>query len=163
MKDKTEKFTQKELSDLKKELRSMYVTAITLYIMIFVLYQSLVYYKYNSFNVLSAELIWIGISVLTYKISLYFMKGIKTEVKQGLKIIKHFKIENKFSYLDRIDYLSPEYMRYIISAGGINYTVSEEKYNKAEIKDYLAVHKTAIREIKINTEIVKNENFDFIH
>ena len=80
-------------------------------------------------------------------------RKIKKEIELGEKIVEYKIIEEKYDHLDRQDRFSDAYKKYIIIAERERFVVTEEQYNKAEISNFLAVHKTPVREMILKTEI----------
>jgi len=118
--------------------------------------QALIYSRADSFEILKLEISVIsGTVILTYFLANYFTRELRTEIKDGRKIILYKLIEEKQDFMDRQDRFSPEVKKYVILAGGKKDLVTEEQYKKAEVSDYLVVHLTPKRELTIKTEILK--------
>lgn len=156
MNNKSGTFSDKELLDLKKELRSSYFTALTGFLIVMVIIHLLIYIRADSFEILKLEILVItGTVILTYFLTIYFTRELRSEIRDGRKIIVFKSIEEKYDFMDKQDRFSPEFKKYVILAGGQKFVVTEDQYEKAEVPDYLAVHMTPLRESIIKIEIVK--------
>lgn len=156
MDNKSDILTTEELLDLKKELRSSYLTALTGFLIVMTIIHSLIYIRSDNFEIPKLEIFIIIVTViLTYFLTKYFTRELRSEISDGRKMIVFKKIEDKSEFMDKQDRFSSEFKKYIIFADGQKYVVSEDLYKKAEISDYLAVHMTPLRELTIKTEILK--------
>ena len=156
MNNKSDILSDQELIYLKKELRLSYFTWMLAFLIFMFIIQLLIYAWTDSFEILKLEILVIsGTVILTYFLTNYFTRELRTEIRDGRKIIVFKLIEEKQDFMDRQDRFSPEVKKYVILAGGQKYVVTEEQYNKAEVSDYLVVHLTPIRELTIKTEILK--------
>jgi hypothetical protein len=156
MYNKSDILSDQELIYLKKELRLSYFTWILGFLILTLIIQALIYSRSDSFEILKLEISVIsGTVILTYFFANYFTRELRTEIKDGRKIILYKLIEEKQDFMDRQDRFSPEVRKYVILAGGKKYLVTEEQYKKAEVSDYLVVHLTPKRELTIKTEILK--------
>jgi hypothetical protein len=118
--------------------------------------QALIYSRTDSFELIKLEILVIASSVIvTYFVTTYFTRDLRSEIRDGQKIIIFKLIEEKYDFIDKQDRFSPDVKKYVILAGGQKYTVTKEQYKKAEVSDYLVVHNTPIRELTIKTEIYK--------
>jgi len=156
MNNKSDILSDQELIYLKKELRLSYLTWMLAFLIFMFIIQLLIYARTDSFEILKLEILVIsGTVILTYFLTNYFTRELRTEIRDGRKIIVFKLIEEKQDFMDRQDRFSPEVKKYLILAGGQKYVVTEEQYNKAEVSDYLVVHLTPIRELTIKSEILK--------
>lgn len=159
MNEKTEVLTTKELNDLKKQLSSNYFTGLVIFIMIYFLYHIIYLAGTGKWLIPRFEmLIFLGFLLFILSITYYLSKELKSEITSGLKIIVFKTIENKRTYMDKQDRLSFVKTIYVIIADNKKYLVSEELYKKAEISDFLLIHKTPIREEELKIEIEKKSH-----
>ncbi|MBP1677214.1 MAG: hypothetical protein H6Q20_1773 [Bacteroidetes bacterium] len=153
---KTELLTTEELNSLKKELRSNYFTGVTFFVMVYMLTHLLFFVNTEKWIIPRFELlVMFGILFTTLLLTFILSRQLRKEIENGTKIIEYKIIEDKHSYTDRQDRLSKEFIKYVIIASGKKFTVTEELYKKAEISDYLLLHKTTEREIELKLEIRK--------
>lgn len=123
--------------------------------MLFVLAHLLIFINTGSWIIPDYELLVdLGLILIMYALTKYLTKDLKKEIELGNKIVENKLIENKIEYLDKQDRFSSEYTKYEIVAEGDKFIVNKDEYQKAEFKDYLAIHKTSIREKIIRTEII---------
>lgn len=109
----------------------------------------------DSFEILKLEILVItGTVILTHFVTKYFTRELRSEIRDGRKIIAFKSIEKKYDFTDMQDRFSPEFKKYVILADVRKFAVEEDQYMKAEVSDYLAVHMTPLRESIINIEIV---------
>jgi len=156
MSNKSDNLSDQELIYLKKELRLSYFTWMLAFLILMFIIQVLIYARTDSFEILKLEILVIsGTVILTYFLTNYFTRELRTEIRDGRKIIVFKLIAEKYDFMDKQDRFSPEVKKYVILAGGQKYVVTEELYKKAEVSDYLAVHMTPLRELTIKTEILK--------
>jgi len=156
MNNKSDILSDEELLGLKKELRSSYFTALTGFLIVMAIIHLLIYVRTDNFEILKLEILVItGTVILTYFVTNYFTRELRSEIRDGRKLIVFKKIEEKSDFMDKQDRFSPEFKKYVIFASGQKYVVTEEQYKKAEVSDYLAVHMTPLRELTIKTEILK--------
>ena len=156
MNNKSYILSDEELLGLKKELRSSYFTALTGFLIVMAIIHLLIYVRTDNFEILKLEILIItGTVILTYFVTNYFTRELRSEIRDGRKMIVFKKIEEKSDFMDKQDRFSPEFKKYVIFASGQKYVVTEEQYKKAEVSDYLAVHMTPLRELTIKTEILK--------
>jgi len=156
MNNKSDILSDQELIYLKKELRLSYLTWMLAFLIFMFIIQLLIYARTDSFEILKLEILVIsGTVILTYFLTNYFTRELRTEIRDGRKIIVFKLIEEKQDFMDRQDRFSPEVKKYLILAGGQKYVVTEEQYKKAEVADYLVIHMTPIRELSIRIEIMK--------
>ena len=153
---KTELLTTEELNSLKKELRSNYFIGVTFFLMVYMLIHIFFYANTEQWIIPRFEL-FIALGVLFTILLLTFIlsRPLRNEIDAGTKIIEYKTIENKYSYVDRQDKFSKEFTKYLIIASGNKFTVTEELFIKADVSDYLLVHKTTEREIELKLEIEK--------
>ncbi len=157
MLDKTELLTTEELNSLKKELRSNYFTGVTFFFMVYLLTHLLYFASSEKWIIPKFELfVMFGILCTTLLLTFIFSRQLRKEIETGTKIIEYKTIEDKHFFTDRQDRLSKEFTKYVIIASGKRFIVTEELYKKAEISDYLLVHKTIEREIELKLEIKKS-------
>jgi hypothetical protein len=156
MKSKTDILTDRELSNLRKELRTSYFTALTMFLMFMILVHLLLYAKTNKWTIPNFEiLLIIGSMTVFYFATFLFTREIRGEIQDGHKIIEFKIIERKYDFMDKQDRLSTEFRKFVIVASGQEYVVSEAQYNDADVSDYLTVHLTPKRERTIKMEIMK--------
>lgn len=156
MNNKSDILSDEELIGLKKELRSSYFTALIGFLIVLAIIHLLIYVRTDNFEILKLEILVItGTVILTYFVTNYFTRELRSEIRDGRKMIVFKKIEEKSDFMDKQDRFSPEFKKYVIFASGQKYVVTEEQYKKAEVSDYLAVHMTPLRELTIKTEILK--------
>jgi hypothetical protein len=156
MNNKSDILSDQELIYLKKELRLSYFTALTGFLIVMTIIQVLIYVRSDSFDILKLEILVIAATViLTYFVTNYFTRELRTEIRDGRKIIVFKLIAEKYDFMDKQDRFSPEVKKHVILAGGQKYVVTEELYKKAKVSNYLAVHMTPLRELTIKTEILK--------
>jgi hypothetical protein len=156
MKSKTDRLTDRELSNLRKELRTSYFTALTMFLMFMILVHLLLYAKTDKWTIPNFEiLLIIGSMTVFYLATFLFTRKIREEIQGGHKIIEFKIVERKYDFMDKQDRLSTEFRKFVIVASGQEYVVSEAQYNDADVSDYLTVHLTTKREKTIKMEILK--------
>ena len=156
MKNKTDILSDRELFDLKKELRTSYFTSLTMFLMFMILVHLLLFAKTDKWTIPNFEiLLIIGSMTVFYFTTFLFTREIIAEIQDGHKIIEFKTIERKYDFMDKQDRLSSEFRKFKIVASGQEYVVSEAQYNDADVSDYLAVHLTPKRERTIKMEIIK--------
>jgi len=156
MKSKTDKLSDRELLDLRKELRTSYFTALTMFLMFMILVHLLVFVKIDKWTIPNFEiLLIIGSTTVFYFATFLFTSEIRGEILDGYKIIEFKTIERKYDFMDKQDRLSTEFRKFVVIASGQKYVVTEAQYNEAEVTDYLTVHMTPKRERTIKIEILK--------
>lgn len=134
MKRKTEILTDRELSDLRKELRTSYFTALTMFLMFMILVHALIFAKTEKWTIPNYEIsLIIGSMTVFYFVMFLFTGGIRREILEGRKIIEFKTIERKYDFMDKQDRLSTEFRKFVIVASGQEYIVSEAQYNEAEV------------------------------
>jgi hypothetical protein len=157
MRDKTELFTVEEFNLLKKELRSNYFTGLTSFLIIYILTHLLYFLSFQKWIIPRFELlVFFGILFTTLLLTFILSRQLRAEIKMGTKTVEYKIIEDKHFFRDKQDRLSQEFTKYVIIASGEKFIVTEELYKKAEISDYLLVHKTPEREIELKLEVKKN-------
>lgn len=157
MKSKTDILTDRELSNLRKEVQSSYLTALTMFLMFMILIHLLVFAKTDKWAIPNFEiLLIIGSVTVFYLATFLFTREIREEILDGYKIIEFKTIERKYDFMDKQDRLSTEFRKFVIIASGQEFVVTEAQYNEAEVSDYLTVHLTPKRERAIKIEIIKN-------
>ena len=158
MKSKTDILTDRELSNLRKEVRSSYLTALTMFLMFMILIHLLVFAKTDKWTIPNFEiLLIIGSLTVFYLATFLFTREIREEILDGHKIIEFKTIERKYDFMDKQDRLSTEFRKFVIIASGQEFVVTETQYNEAEVSDYLTVHLTKKRERTIKIEILKKQ------
>ena len=156
MNNKSDILSDQELIYLKKELRLSYFAWMLGFLILMFIIQALILIRPDSFEILKLEILVIsGTVILTYFLTNYFTRELRTEIRDGRKIVVFKLIEEKQDFMDGQDRFSPKVKKYIILAGGQKYIVTEEQYMKDEVSDYLVIHMTPIRELTIKTEILK--------
>lgn len=155
MENKTEILSPDELLDLKKELRSSYITAMTLFLMFMAFVHLLVFIKTEKWMLPNFEVILIiGSMTVTYLASYFLTRELRGEIKDGLKTIELKIIESKYDFMDKQDRLSSEFKKFVIIASGKEYIVTEGEYIKAEVSGYLSIHLSPKRKKIINLEVI---------
>ena len=155
---KSDVFSEQELSSLKHELRLSYFTAASGFLIVMLVIQSLMYAADRS-KILKLEILVItGTVILFYFLTTYFTRELRSEIRDGRKIIIFKLIEEKINYMDRQDRFSPETKKYVIHTNEQKYLVTEVQYKEAEVSDYLVIHMTPLSELIIRIEIVKKES-----
>lgn len=150
-----ELLSEEELNSIKKELRSANYTGIISLLMLFVLVHLLIFINTQKWIIPNYELLVdLGLSLIIFVLTKYLTKDLRKEIELGTKIIENKLIENKVEYVDKQDRFSSEYTKYEIVAEGDKFIVNKDEYQKAELNDNLAIHKTSIREKIIRTEII---------
>lgn len=156
MKSKTDILTDRELSNLRKELRTSYFTALTMFLMFMIVVHLLLFVKSDKWTIPNCEfLLIIGSMTVFYFATFLITREIRSEIQDGHKIIEFKIIERKYDFMDKQDRLSTEFRKFVIVASGQEYVVSEAQYNDADVSDYLMVHLTPKRERTIKMEIMK--------
>jgi len=156
MNRKIELLTDRELVGLRKELRTSYFTALTLFLMFMILVHVLIFAKTEKWTIPDYEIsLVIGSIIVFYFLTFLFTEEIRREIIEGRKIIEFKTIERKYDFMDKQDRLSAEFRKFVVVASGQEYVVSESQYNEAEVSDYLAVHLTSKRERTIKIELQK--------
>lgn len=123
--------------------------------MLFVLVHLLIFINTQKWIIPNYELLVdLGLSLIIFVLTKYLTKDLRKEIELGTKIIENKLIENKVEYVDKQDRFSSEYTKYEIVAEGDKFIVNKDEYQKAELNDNLAIHKTSIREKIIRTEII---------
>jgi hypothetical protein len=156
MKRKQEQLTDSELVDLRKELKTTYFTALTMFLMFMILVHALIFAKTGKWIIPNYEILFvIGSIIVFYFLTFLFTGEIRREILEGQKIIEFKTIEGKYDFMNKQDRLSTEFRKFVIVASGQEYVVSESQYNEAEVADYLEVHLTSKRERTIKIELLK--------
>lgn len=156
MKNKTDILSEGELFDLKKELKTSYFTALTLFLMFMIIVHILLFAKIGKWTIPHFEILFIiGSMTVFYFVTFLFTREIRAEIQGGHKIIEFNTIERKYDFMDKQDRLSTEFRKFVIVASGQEYVVSEAQYNEAEVSDYLTIHLTPKRKRTIKMEIIK--------
>ena len=154
MKSRTEILNQEERVNLKKELRSIYLISLLLFLMLLFIFRMLLFVSTNKWIIDEFEIpLNLILITLFYFATKQASRKIKKEIELGEKIVEYKIIEEKYDHLDRQDRFSDAYKKYIIIAERERFVVTEEQYNKAEISNFIAVHKTPVREMILKTEI----------
>lgn len=154
MEFRTQNLADDELKSLQKELQSAYLTAITIFLMAYILFHLLLYVKTEKWIFTDFEVfIFIGLATLISLLTRYFTQQLRNEIDEGCKTIEYKTIKDKYSYTDRKDGLSSEYTKYVIVADQQKFVVSEDLYNQARVTGVIIVHLTPIREITLKIEI----------
>jgi len=129
MNNKSDTFSNEELLELKKELRSSYFTALAGFLIVMVVLHLLIYIRFDSFEKLQFEILVItGTMIFTFFVTKHSTRQLRSEIRDGRKIIVFKKIEEKSDFMDKQDRFSPEFKKYVILASGQKYVVTEEQY-----------------------------------
>lgn len=147
--------TTDEIHSLKVELRNYYITSVCASILVIAFIHALFYVKFGQFTFPKYEAIaLIAMITLAGFISNQLIKPLRDEIKTGSKTIDYLTIERKYDFIDKDNQYSSPYKKFVIVANGKKLVVPESEYEKAELSDFLAIHRSTIREKIIKIEIV---------
>jgi hypothetical protein len=156
MRRQVKNLSSEEQASIRKELRSRYITAFLIGIMILIIIHLFMFIgSDNLYLPNKGVLIDLGIILIIILITRVFVNNLKKEIDIGKKKIDFLEIDEKYKYQDRDGMYSPEYTKYVLKAKGKKFIVTEEEYLAADISDYIEVHKSYIREIELKTLINK--------
>ncbi|MFN8256292.1 MAG: hypothetical protein U0W24_11415 [Bacteroidales bacterium] len=169
MENKQIPLSLEEYASLKKELRSQYITSISLSLLVIGLLHCMFYIKFGQFTFPKYEILILATMLLISGfLTMKFAQPLRQEIELGFKIIEKTNIENKYCYdgreiLDTPSVLLTRYYdrlpendknkgkdktlvkRYIIVAGGKKYFADKKVFEKAQISGLLSIHLSPLR------------------
>jgi hypothetical protein len=156
MKNKTDRFTQEELSSLKKELNSSYIIPVTTFLSVYFVIHALVYNGREILIIPKYELILIiGLLTITYFLRRGLTKSLTKEIQEGIKIIEYLPFAEKYNQIDKQNRFSKEHTKYVIIGENKKFVVTKEQFDRAESGDFIMIHKTPVRGRMLKIEIFK--------
>ncbi len=97
MKTRTEPFTPEEVLSIKKELRNSYLTDLTIFLMLYILFHLVYFAKTEKWILPNFEpLILFFLIAITYILTKLFNRKLRCEIQTGNKLIEYKTVENKF-------------------------------------------------------------------
>jgi hypothetical protein len=155
MKETIKYLDESDYEELRKTLKSNYVTissvGLAVFLVLFLYYLTWT----NKLPTGYLPILIIVFLILIIRITRLFTKNLRLDIEQGQKIINEYVIEQKDSYLDKGPGIGGWNTKYFFVSGLRKIVINKELYDNAEIGDSILEHLAPKSQEFIKYEIKK--------